>query len=73
MTRKEIVKLLIGTYTKRELNALMLGLDIAPEEVTDVLETEGISFLKEFIFCCLHQPSIVWEDYLKEFETEDET
>lgn len=46
MTRKEIVKLLIKTYTKRELSALMLGLDVAEEEVTDVLETEGISFLK---------------------------
>lgn len=73
MTRKEIVKLLIGTYTKRELKALMLGLDVAEEEVTDVLETEGISFFKEFIFCCLHEPSIVWEEYLKEFEAEDET
>lgn len=73
MTRKEIVKLLIGTYTKRELSALMLGLGVAQEEVTDVLETEGISFFKEFIFCCLHEPSIEWQEYLKEFEAEDET
>tara|TARA_S200002703_G_scaffold89788_2_gene77444 strand:- start:300 stop:611 length:312 start_codon:yes stop_codon:yes gene_type:complete len=69
VTRKEIVKLLIGTYTKRELSALMLGLDVAEEEVTDVLETEGISFFKEFIFCCLHEPSIVWQEYLKEHES----